>query len=36
LLIAMVQLTNALDITIKSSSKQLALSFELKFQPDDK
>ncbi|MBT3891681.1 MAG: hypothetical protein HOF72_13730, partial [Planctomycetaceae bacterium] len=35
-LIAMVQLTNSLDITIKSTSKQLALSFELKFQPDDK
>ena len=36
LLISMVQLTNALDITIKSTSKQLALSFELKFQPDSK
>ena len=36
LLISMVQLTNAFDITIKSTSKQLALSFELKFPPDDK
>ena len=36
LLISMIQLTNALDITIKSTSKQLALSFELKFQPDSK
>ncbi len=36
LLISMVQLANTLDITIKSTSKQLALSFELKFQPDSK
>jgi len=36
LLISMIQLTNALDITIESTSKQLALSFELKFQPDSK
>ena len=36
LLISMIQLTNVLDITIKSTSKQLALSFELKFQPDSK
>jgi hypothetical protein len=36
LLISMVQLTNALDITIRSTSKQLALSVELKFQPDSK
>ena len=36
LLISMIQLTNALDITIKSTSKQLALSFDLKFQPDSK
>jgi hypothetical protein len=32
----MVQLTNALDITIRSTSQQLALSVELKFQPDSK
>jgi len=36
LLVSMVQLTNGLDITIKSTSKQLALSFDLKFQPNSK
>jgi len=36
LLISMVQLANKLDITIKSTSKQLTLSLELQFQPATK